>query len=572
MFIAFEGIDGSGKTTVSNRVAAALREHGLTVEHARENGWFASRVTQSIRDLCRDARNLALVPRAELLLYVAREVQLAEEVVVPALSRADVVIADRYLYTAEVLARQVRRLPESAIRGVIDDAAAGVWPEMVVLVDVDPSVARGRRKVAKLLAREQRPASRKGLAGSGLGQRLRDGYLALAAADPSRWIVVDNTDADLDEVVRAICDTILKARNQGVKTAVAGAHAARGNGVSPLAGGAPVINNPDAALAAFLRWVDDRTQREPTLAAYVLAGLSGAGIDDRRQLLAARVPRVIARGLRGLSDGVSWRLRRTLVETAPNEVAISLTDQAAEASPAWALRELLAEIAPAEVAASLQGLDDETAWALRELLYDRVPDAVMASLALLDGARAWRWRERWIRDRGTLESAVGGYVTARAAARSVTGLDADRAWEIRKAARTAAPVPVIASLLGLSSDRAWRWRERMLGRAPKTVLSTIAGLDEGRAWAMRVAMASNCREAIDSLFGLDHPTAWELRDTCLELWPACVAKSLGVLVCGARGKELLHRALTLFPGNISLLKQAAGVAAGTNLHSTVMAA
>ena len=573
MFIAFEGIDGSGKTTVSNRVAAALRERGLTVEHAREGGWFASRVTQSIRDLCRDARNLALVPRAELLLYVAREVQLAEEVVVPALSRADIVIADRYLYTAEVLARQVRRLPDSAIRGIIDDAAAGVWPEMVVLVDVDPSVARGRRKVAKLMAREQRPASRKGLAGSGLGQRLRDGYLALAAADPARWIVVDNTDADLDQVVAAICDTIIKARDQGVKTAVAGVHAARAaDGLAPPARNPSDISTPEAALAAFLRWVDERAQREPTLAAYVLAGLSGAGIDDRRQMLAARVPRVIARGLRGLSDGVSWRLRRSLVESAPNEVATSLTDQAAEASPAWALRELLSEIAPSEVAGSLQGLDDETAWALRELLYDRVPEAVLASLALLDGPRAWRWRERWIRERGGLETAVAGYVTARAAARSVTGLDGERAWTIRRAARAAAPVPAIASLAGLSSDKAWRWRERMLGRAPKTVLATIAGLDDGRAWAMRVAMASNCREAIDSLFGLDHPTAWELRDTCVELWPACVAKSLGVLVNGARGKELLHRALTLFPDNISLLKQASSVATGTNLHSTVMAA
>jgi dTMP kinase len=112
----------------------------------------------------------------------------------------------------------------------------------------------------------------------------------------------------------------------------------------------------------------------------------------------------------------------------------------------------------------------------------------------------------------------------------------------------------------------------MLGRAPKTVLSTIAGLDDGRAWAMRVAMASNCREALDSLIGLDHPTAWELRDACLELWPACVIKSLGVLVSGARGKELLHRALSLFPRNISLLKQAAGVATGCNLNPTVMAA
>jgi dTMP kinase len=572
MFIAFEGIDGSGKTTLSNRVAAALRERGLTVEHAREGGWFASRVTQSIRDLCRDARNLALVPRAELLLYVAREVQLAEEVVVPALSRADIVIADRYLYTAEVLARQVRRLPDATIRRVIDDAAGGVWPDMVVLVDVDPSVARGRRKVAKLMAREQRPPSRKGLAGSGMGQRLREGYLALAADDPARWIVVDNTDADLNQLVARVCATILEARDKGVQTAVAGAHAVQDDDTPPAAKSVPEIATADAALAAFLRWVDGRAEREPTLAAYVLAGLAGHGIDDRRVTLAARVPRVIARGLRGLSDAVSWRLRRMLVESAPHEVALSLDEQAAEAPPAWLLRELLAEIAPAEVAASLQGLDDETAWALRAQLYDRVPDAVLMSLALLDGARAWDWRERWIRERGTLDFAVTGYVPARAAARSVTGLDSERAWEIRRAARGAAPVPAIASLAGLSSDRAWRWRERMVGRAPKTVLSTIAGLDEGRAWAMRVAMASHCREALDSLIGLDHPTAWELRDACLEIWPACVIKSLGVLVSGARGKEFLHRALSLFPNNISLLKQAAGVATGSNLNPTVMAA
>ena len=144
------------------------------------------------------------------------------------------------------------------------------------------------------------------------------------------------------------------------------------------------ITTAEAALAAFLGWVDERAQREPTLAAYVLAGLSGQGIDERRTALAARVPRVIARGLRGLSDGVSWRLRRSLIEAAPHEVAMSLTDQAAEAPSAWTLRELLAEAAPAEVAASLRGLDDETAWALRDQLYDRVPDAVLASLGLLD--------------------------------------------------------------------------------------------------------------------------------------------------------------------------------------------
>jgi len=573
MLIAFEGIDGSGKTTLSNRVATALRERGLNVEHAREGGWFASRVTQSIRDLCRDARNLALVPRAELLLYVAREVQLAEEVVIPALSRADVVIIDRYLYTAEVLARYVRRLPDATIRSVIDDAAGGVWPDMVFLVDVDPTVARGRRKVAKIMSREQRPASRKGLAGSGLGQRLREGYLALAAGDPDRWIVVDNNDADLDQEVADISDSIVKARTVGAKAAVASARTSRAGQNRPAAAAPPpAIDSPEAALHAFLAWVDGRAEREPTLAAYVLSGLAGQGIDDRRLAFAARVPRVIARGLRGLSDAVTWKLRRSLVEAAPQEIANSLDDLAAEAAPAWALRELLAEIAPAEVASSLKGLDDETAWALRDQLYDRVPDAVMASLALLDNPRAWRWRERWIRERGTLDSAVTNYVSARAAARSVAGVDSERAWAIRRAARAAAPVPAIGSIAGLQSARAWRWREKMLGRAPKTVLSTIAGLDDGRAWAMRVAMAASCREALDSLLGLDHPTAWELREGFLEIWPACAIKSLGVLVNGARGKELLRRALELFPNNVSLLKQAAGIATGNNLNPAVMAA
>ena len=573
IFIAFEGIDGSGKTTLSNRVAEALRARGVSVEHVREGGWFASRVTQAIRDLCRDARNLALVPSAELLLYVAREIQLLEEVVVPALSRADVVISDRYLYTAEVLARQVRRLPETRIRTIVDDAAGGLWPDLVFLVDVDPSVARGRRKVAKMLSPELRPPSRKGLAGSGLGQRLREGYLALAAADPGRWIVVDNTDADLDEIVGGVSETILGAHAAGVQAAVSRARApSAGSARVGFQPGPTAIASPEAALSAFLGWVDDRARREPTLAAYVLSGLAGAGIDERRIAFAARVPRVIARGLRGLSDGVSWRLRRSLADAAPHEVAMSLGEQAAEAPPAWTLRELLAEIAPAEVAASLQGLDDETAWALRAQLYERVPDAVMASLALLDVPRAWHWRERWIAQRGTLDAALAGYVTARAAARSVTGLDDERAWTVRRAARTAAPVPAIASLLGLSSDRAWRWRERMLGRAPKTVLSTIVGMDEGRAWAMRVAMASSCRESLDSLIGLDHPTAWQLREACLELWPACAIKSLGVLVSGARGRELLHRALALFPGNISLLKQAAGIATGSHLTPSVMAA
>ncbi len=567
MFVVFEGIDGSGKTTISNRVAKALRARGLDVEHLREGGSFASKVTQGIRDFCRDARNMALTPRAELMLYVAREVQLAEEVLRPALERADVVIADRYFYTAQVLAGAGRDLPPEEIRPIVETAAAGVWPQLAFLIDVDPSVARGRRKVSKMMnPADRRPVSRKGLTGSGLQVRLRAGYRALADGDPARWVIVDNSDADLDQVVAALTDLILRAR---AGEEVQGGELGVG---TPAPAATPAVESVAAAYQAFLAWVDRRAFREPTLAAYVLAGMSGTEIDSRRLSLAGAAPKVIARGLRGLSDPVSWRLRRLLMEAAPAEVALSLEDTIADTPEAWTLRELLADSVPAAVAGSLEGLDDETAWALRADLYDRAPDAVLASLALLDSPRAWELRARWIAERGGLDRACDSYERARSLAKSVTGLDGAQAWEMRKAARDNAPVAALTSLGGTTSDRAWSWREKAIGRAPKAVLSTIAGMDDARAWALRVANATRVREALDSMAGLDHPTAWDLRETCLDIWPANTIKSLGVLVSGHRGHELLLRALAAHPDQISLLKQAANIATGASLTPSVMAA
>jgi dTMP kinase len=569
LFVVFEGIDGSGKTTISNRVAQALRQRGLIVEHLREGGSFASSVTQGIRDFCRDARNLALVPRAELLLYVAREAQLLEEALLPARERADIVIADRYFYTAEVLARAGRNLPEEVVRPILDAAAAGHWPDLVLLIDSDPSVARGRRKVAKILSPDRRPGSRKGLTGGGLQQRLAEGYREIAAGDPARWLRIDNSEADLEQVIATVMEAIDRARTR--QPLAAATHV--GGAPSPTpANDVAEIGSPSAALAALLEWVDRRATREPLLAAYVLAGMSGEGVDERRLALAARAPKVIARGLRGLSDAVSWQLRRMLLEAAPQEVAASLVDQAAEAPAAWELRELLASDAPSEVALSLTGLDDQTAWALRDELAVRAPDAVMVSLALLDNPRAWGLRERWIAQRGGLETALAGYFGARAAVRSVTGVGGPRAWAIRKAARAAAPVPTLASLQGLGDEKSWQWRERALARAPKPVLSTIAGLDEERAWVMRLSTAPRCREALDSMIGLDGHLAWEIRESCLETWPSNVIKSLGVLVSGAQGEDMLRRALAHSPRGISLIKQAAIVATGASLSRAVLAA
>jgi dTMP kinase len=378
-------------------------------------------------------------------------------------------------------------------------------------------------------------------------------------------VIVENTDANLDQVVGAVTELIARA-HQGQM--VTGGSLRLG---APAAVPAP-IESVAAAYQAFLAWVDRRAFREPLLAAYVLAGISGAEIDARRMALAGAAPKVIARGLRGLSDAVSWRLRRLLLEAAPAEVALSLEDTAAEANEAWTLRELLADTAPAAVASSLEGLDDETAWALRAELYDRAPDTVLASLALLDGPRAWEMRTRWVSERGGLDRACDTYERARALAKSVTGLDGAQAWDMRKATRDLAPVAALTSLKGTTSDRAWSWRDKAIGRAPKAVLSTIAGMDDTRAWALRVANAQRCREALDSMAGIDHPIAWDLRETCADIWPANTIKSLGVLVSGQRGHQMLLRALAAHADQISLLKQAAGIATGAHLTPSVMAA
>ncbi|MCX5745302.1 MAG: dTMP kinase [Proteobacteria bacterium] len=240
MFVVFEGIDGGGKTTLSNLVAGLLRARGLVVEHVREGGKFASNVTQAMRELGRDARNLALTPRAELMLYLTREVQLLEEATRPALGRADVVIADRYVYTAEALAVFGRGMPADEVAPLVTAAAGGLIPDVVVLVDVDPHVARARRQVSKLFTPDDKPPSRKGLAGTALQHRLRAGYRALGAAAPERWIVVDNTEADLQAMAVALADAIGHARQDGVA-------AARTR--IPQGVGAPALRGDDPASA-----------------------------------------------------------------------------------------------------------------------------------------------------------------------------------------------------------------------------------------------------------------------------------------------------------------------------------
>jgi dTMP kinase len=563
MLVVFEGIDGSGKTTLSNRVAGKLEARGLRVRHVRAGGRLASAVAEGVRQFTRDQRNVLLTPFCELLLYVAREAQQLEEVMLPALATADVVIADRFLFTAEVLARAGRGLPMERIAPVIAAARQGVIPDLTVLVDVDPHVARARRRADKIARPEQRTSSRKGLSGAGLIQRLRDGYRDLAASEPQGWIVVDNTAADLEDLTDALADAIVAARAGG------GTAAARrvcaDSGVATATATAASTRAPidiHEARARFLGWIDARSTSEPEVAAYMLYGLGGGDFDAPRVRLAGPAPAVVAYGLRGLDDEVSWELRHFLASVCPAEVARSLGDTPVDHPDAWELRAALAFRSPAAVALSLDGQGGEPAWALRERLWAEAPDAVVASLGGDASDRAWALRERW------LELAGGEMVVAaeprRAAAwcASVRGLCDARAWAARKRCRPAAPVAAILSLEGVDDERAWRWRERFLARAPRPVLRTIDGVAGERAHALREAVVTRCKESIDSLMGLGDERSWRLRDQAADLWPSTVVKSLGPLAETPRGQALIRRQLAHHPANLSLWKHVAAVASG----------
>jgi dTMP kinase len=557
MFVVFEGIDGSGKTTVSNLVVQRLERSGLRVKHLRAEGKFASSVTEAIRSLARDSRHMALDPRAEFLLYVARDVQLVEEALREALSTHDVVFADRFFYTAEVLARHGRGLPASYVEPVIAAATGELKPDLVVLVDVDPVLARARRKASKLLTREAKPPSRKGLAGVGLQHRVRRGYLELAAASPERWFAIENEGA-LEQTVSTVTRLVESALQQGVQRAL---ERERAGSVASCATHRS-LRTPEDALAALCRWVHERAEREPQVAAYLLAGLSGEPIDELRSELAERVPTLVLAGLAGLDDAHSWRLRERWCDRHPDAVARSLDFVTVHSQACGPLLPRLERLAPMELVRALARSDHELAWQVRERLYGAHEAAVIASLAALSSARAEAMRRTWL-DRNWAR--IGDdYELARSAARAVHELDDDLAWEVRKAIRNVAPVASLASLGASTSDKSFVMREQSLHRATKVVMETLRHVRDERAFPLRWAVAAEVKEAVDSIVGLDDHEAWKMRETFVDVWPSTVVKTLGPLADGERGRALVTRQLAHHAHNISLLKHTAAIALGVH--------
>ncbi|HEY5247062.1 MAG TPA: dTMP kinase [Dermatophilaceae bacterium] len=178
VFIALEGGDGAGKSTQARLLCAWLEELGHTVVVTREPGGTA--FGRTIRELVLHGDHVA--PRAEALLFAADRAHHVETKILPALGRGEVVVTDRYMDSSIAYQGAGRDLGVDEVRDLNSWATGGLVPALTVLIDLPAEVGRARREgVHDRLESES----------AAFHGAVRDLFLALAGADPDRYLIVD---------------------------------------------------------------------------------------------------------------------------------------------------------------------------------------------------------------------------------------------------------------------------------------------------------------------------------------------------------------------------------------------
>ena len=194
MFVTFEGVDWSGKSTQAELLAAWLREQGRTVTTSREPGGTA--VAESVRRLVLHGDDMA--PWAEAALYAAARADNTAGIIRPALARGEDVVCDRYLDSSVAYQGIVRGLGLEEVRSMSLLVTEGLLPDLTFLVVVDPATAQGRS------GDDHDRIEREGQA---FQQRVADAYALLAATEPERIVPVDGARAP-DEIAEEVRERV----------------------------------------------------------------------------------------------------------------------------------------------------------------------------------------------------------------------------------------------------------------------------------------------------------------------------------------------------------------------------
>jgi dTMP kinase len=182
LLIAFEGGEGAGKTTQARLLAIWLREQGYDVIATHEPG--ATKVGMRLRALLLDTAHTGMSARAETLMYAADRAEHVDTVIGPALRRGAVVVTDRFVDSSLAYQGRGRNLPISEIAGLNQWATGGLRPDFTILLDLPP-VAGLVRRAPSADRLEAEPTE--------FHQRVREGFLAQARAEPQRYLVLDAT-------------------------------------------------------------------------------------------------------------------------------------------------------------------------------------------------------------------------------------------------------------------------------------------------------------------------------------------------------------------------------------------
>ena len=202
MFITLEGPEGSGKSTQIKRLAKRLEAMGYPVITTREPG--GTPISDQIRHVLVRMENKELHPRTEILLFLAARAQLVEQLIKPALQDGKIILCDRYGDSTLAYQGYGHGLDLDKLRQMLDFATDHLKPDLTILLDLDVKTGLMRKKAEdewnRLDAYEVL-----------FHERVRQGYLQLAAEEPERWRIVDASqgiDAVQEDLFQIILDAL----------------------------------------------------------------------------------------------------------------------------------------------------------------------------------------------------------------------------------------------------------------------------------------------------------------------------------------------------------------------------
>jgi dTMP kinase len=204
VFITFEGPEGSGKSTQIRRLAARLRAEGLAVLETVEPG--GTPIGMQIRRVLLDAKNLEMRPTTELLLMFAARAQNVDEAILPALSRGEVVLCDRFTDSSLVYQGAARGLGAEVVFEIDRIACRGLVPDLTLVIDIQTELglerAHGRnRKTQDIETRLDEQAI-------DFHRKVREAYLQLAADEPGRVKLIDGSGSE-EKVEKEVWKAVL---------------------------------------------------------------------------------------------------------------------------------------------------------------------------------------------------------------------------------------------------------------------------------------------------------------------------------------------------------------------------